>query len=76
LLALNAGTQQTAANRKLSPRQEQITRLVALGWTDKQIANELGLSEGTVGWYMQQIFKCVGVHSRAALTAYWLKDAR
>jgi len=32
----------------LSPRQQQIVRLVAAGFEDKEIAAQLGISEGSV----------------------------
>ena len=55
------------APRQLSPRQEQVVNLIALGWPDKQIAAELAISEETVAWHLRQLFAHFKVHSRAAL---------
>lgn len=60
--------------RMLSPRQAEIVELVTLGCSDKEIAGQLGLTEGTVGWYLNNIFKSYQLHSRAALVAHVLGD--
>jgi len=49
---------------ELSPRQTEVVQLVAQGLSDKQIGNRLGLTEGTVGWYLNRIFVKWQVHSR------------
>jgi DNA-binding CsgD family transcriptional regulator len=54
---------------ELSPREEQITRLVAQGLGTRQIADRLHLSEHTVRDYLKAIFEKVGVSSRGALVA-------
>ena len=48
----------------LSARQKQILTLVADGWTYKEIAHELALSEATVKYHMSQIFDEFGVSNR------------
>ncbi len=67
---------QAACPLMLSPRQLEIVQLVSLGFSDKEIANELGLTEATVGWYLNQMFRRWRVHSRAGLAGRWLKGAQ
>ena len=55
------------AKGKLSPRQIEIARLVSVGFGDKDIANQLVLSEGTIGWNLDQVYKKLQIHSRVAL---------
>jgi DNA-binding NarL/FixJ family response regulator len=47
----------------------EIAGLVALGLSDKEVANELGLTEKTVGWHLKSIFKKWRIHSRSLLAA-------
>jgi DNA-binding CsgD family transcriptional regulator len=54
----------------LSPREEQVLRLVATGKTNRSIAEELFISEKTVARHVSNIFDKLGVSSRAAATAY------
>jgi DNA-binding CsgD family transcriptional regulator len=54
---------------ELSPREEQITRLVARGLDTAQIAGRLHLSRHTVRDYLKAVFEKVGVSSRGALVA-------
>jgi DNA-binding CsgD family transcriptional regulator len=54
----------------LSPRERQVLRLVAAGSSNRTIATELVLSERTVERHVANIFRKLGVSSRAAATAY------
>ncbi|MCY0387768.1 response regulator transcription factor [Robbsia sp. Bb-Pol-6] len=61
----------------LSPRQQQIMRLVHMGSTNKGIARALGISEGTVKIHLATVFKMLGATNRAAAVAIyngWLFD--
>ncbi len=49
----------------LNARETEILRLVEQGLMNKQIASDLGLTVGTVKWYMQQIFQKLDVRRRA-----------
>ncbi|CAH2901741.1 MAG: Two-component transcriptional response regulator, LuxR family [uncultured Paraburkholderia sp.] len=53
----------------LSPRQQDIMRLVHRGWTNKMIARELGVAEGTVKVHLSVIFRALGVHKRSTAIA-------
>ena len=56
---------------KLTDRQDQIARLAATGLSNKQIARDLGITEGTVKLHVQGIFDRLGMRSRAGLAAQW-----
>src|SRR5262249_25548615 len=53
----------------LTPREEEIVRLVAEGHPNKIIAAELDISAWTVGTHLRRIFAKLGVASRAAMVA-------
>ena len=55
---------------ELSPRQQEIVRLVARGYVDKQIGAELGISEHTVGGVLREVFRETGVQNRAGLICH------
>ena len=54
----------------LTPREEQVVALVADGLTNRQVAEELGLSEHTIKKYLLRIFDKVGTSSRVELVLY------
>lgn len=54
----------------LSPREKTIVRLVSLGYTNKQIAEELFLSAHTVITHRKNISHKLGIKSVSALTVY------
>ena len=63
----------------LSPRQQEIMRLVHRGWTNKMIARELGVAEGTIKVHLSVIFRALGVHNRATAIAVingWLEAGK
>ena len=51
-------------SHRLSPRQREVLTALCAGKPNKQIAYELGLSEGTVKIHMTAVFKSFGVRSR------------
>jgi DNA-binding NarL/FixJ family response regulator len=55
----------------LSPRQQQIMRLVHLGNTNKTIARTLNISEGTVKIHLAAVFRLLGAANRAAAVALY-----
>jgi DNA-binding NarL/FixJ family response regulator len=54
----------------LTARERQVLRLVAAGKSNRAIADELVISDHTVRRHLQNIFRKVGVSSRAAATAF------
>lgn len=65
-----------AGLRRLSKREEQITRLVAEGCSNRQISQQLQLSEHTIKNYLFRVFEKLGVATRVELTLYALKHAK
>ena len=57
----------------LSPREEQVVRLLAQGLANKQIARSLGISERTVKVHVSSIFRRLGVADRTS-AALWSRD--
>jgi DNA-binding NarL/FixJ family response regulator len=57
----------------LSKREERVARLVVDGMTNRQISEQLGLSEHTVRNYLFKIFDKVGVSTRVELVLYCLQ---
>jgi DNA-binding CsgD family transcriptional regulator len=62
---LDAERRRGGASR-LTHRQRELLRLVAAGYTNAQIARQLGLSEGTVRIHLQNIYARLQVPSRTA----------
>jgi DNA-binding NarL/FixJ family response regulator len=58
-----------AANR-LSSREQEVLRLVAIGLSNRDISARLVLSEHTVARHLHNIFVKLGVSSRTAATAF------
>jgi DNA-binding NarL/FixJ family response regulator len=54
----------------LTRRELEVLSLVAQARTNRQIANELFISEKTVASHLSHIFTKLGLPSRAAATAY------
>jgi DNA-binding CsgD family transcriptional regulator len=59
---------------RLTPRQNDLLRLVAAGHTNTQIARRLGISEGTVRTHLENIYERLGVSGRAAAVTRVLAD--
>jgi len=55
------------ADTGLSPREEQVVRLLLKGMTVRQAAPELGLTTSTVSTYCKSAYKKLGINSRAEL---------
>lgn len=53
----------------LTPRQKDVLTLVVKGSSNKEIAKQLGLGEGTVKVHLASLFRTLGVHSRSAAAA-------
>jgi predicted ATPase/DNA-binding CsgD family transcriptional regulator len=54
----------------LTAREEEVLRLVAAGYTNRQIAERLVISPGTARIHVEHIREKLGLHSRAHLAAW------
>jgi DNA-binding NarL/FixJ family response regulator len=54
----------------LSPRERQVARLIARGYSDRQIAQELVITEGTAGVHVSHILNKLGFHTRAEIASW------
>ena len=58
-----------SASCHLSPREDEICRLIASGKTNQQIERELFIASGTLKAHIQHIYVKCDVHSRKELIA-------
>ncbi|MDR7361562.1 response regulator transcription factor [Nocardioides marmoribigeumensis] len=57
----------------LSPREEEVLRLVAQGLANKQVARALGITERTVKAHLGRVFREIGVLDRTS-AALWARE--
>jgi two-component system, NarL family, nitrate/nitrite response regulator NarL len=55
--------------KTLTAREREIALLVCDGLTNKQLGQRLDLTEGTVKVHLHKIYRKLGLHNRAALSA-------
>jgi DNA-binding CsgD family transcriptional regulator len=60
----------------LSPREQEIVRMVAKGYPNKTIAGVLNISTWTVCTHLRRTFAKLGVTSRAAMVARLMQERR
>jgi DNA-binding NarL/FixJ family response regulator len=69
-----AFTQQDPDSRKrLTRRESEIIRCVAMGMRNAEVAEQLSLSENTVKTHLTNIFQKLGIRGRLGLTHYAIK---
>ena len=56
----------------LTRRQTQVAALVAKGWSNRQIADELVISERTAESHVERIRDRLGFRSRAQVAAWYV----
>jgi len=54
----------------LTARELEVLQLVARGWSNTRIADELGIVEGTVKQHVSSIYTKLNVRSRAEAVAW------
>ncbi len=72
-LDMETGITPVAGLDKLSKREQEVLRMVALGHTHKEIAKELGVSVKTIETYRSRINDKMGFQSRAELVRFALR---
>lgn len=65
--------QPASAHEALSPRELEVLRLVASGHSIREIAEQLSLSEKTIGTYRSRISEKLGLSTNVELTRYALQ---
>jgi len=65
--------QDGAAAKKLTARESEIVRYVAVGMRNAEVAARLSLSESTVKTHLTNIFQKLGIRDRIELTRYAIK---
>lgn len=61
-------------SQKLTQRELEVLRLVAMGKTNQRIAMELHISEKTIEKYLESILRKLGVHSRVEAAVYAVRN--
>lgn len=59
---------------RLTKRESELLKLVAEGYTNKQMAEALSISHETVRWHMRMLYSKLGVHSREAAASQLFQD--
>ncbi len=54
----------------LTPRERQVAGLIARGLTNREVAAELVITEGTAANYVQHVLEKLGFHARAQIAAW------
>jgi DNA-binding CsgD family transcriptional regulator len=57
----------------LTPREQEITKLLLKGFSAKSIAGNLGISSGTVRNHMKQVYSKLGVNSQVELAGLFFE---
>jgi len=63
----------TVVEADLSERETEVVRLTAYGYTNKEVAAQMGVSIKTADTYKARAMEKLGLHSRAALVRYALQ---
>jgi len=59
----------------LTPRLKEVAALVALGWSNRQIAEELVISERSAESHVERIRARLGFRSRAQIAAWYVASS-
>lgn len=63
-----------ASGTELAPREREIVKLLAEGYTSSEIARLLRISPSTVDTHRRNIWRKLGVHSVAEVTKYAIRE--
>jgi DNA-binding NarL/FixJ family response regulator len=73
------GKETRSEGKALTPREEEVMRLIARGYSNKEIAGQLSVSVKTVETHKARATEKLGIHNRAGIVRYamqqgWMKD--
>ena len=68
--AAPSATAGSRAAHPLTRRELAVAQLIAQGLTNRQIAGELVITDGTTSNYVQRVMSRLGFHSRAQIAAW------
>ena len=71
----NAAPTNDLRHTHLTPREETVARLIAEGKTNREIAEELGISINTVIFHVRNILRKLNFKNRAQIAA-WYRSPR
>lgn len=60
------------ADVHLTPRETDVTKRIARGLEDREIADELGIAASTVHVHRDNVYRKTGVRNRTELALWWL----
>ena len=70
------GDPDTIRSTELTPREWEVAALVVRGWSNRQIAQALVLSERTVDTHVRHMLSKLGLVSRAQIAAWFVDQQR
>jgi RNA polymerase sigma factor (sigma-70 family) len=73
LRRLEADAATRSATGQLTPREMEIVRMVASGLRNKEVASQLGITEGTVKVHLHRIYEKLGIGGRIELI-FWAQS--
>lgn len=78
-LVCQSANKTISPGNKLSDREKEVLKLIALGYSNKEIAGQLDLSAKTIETYKARLIEKLGLSSRSELVRYalnqgWLED--
>jgi len=59
----------------MTPREVQMAKLVCQGFSNKQIAEALNITHGTVKTHIRNIYRKIRVHSKIAMLLKFVQEA-
>jgi DNA-binding NarL/FixJ family response regulator len=68
------GQPATASGDSLSEREEEVLRLIARGFTNREIAVQLDVSVKTVETHKARAMEKLGIHSRAGIVGHAIRE--
>jgi len=57
---------------RVTRRQAEILALIATGLSDKEVAQRLGLTHGTIRTHLKRLFRRYKLHSRMEAVEAWI----